>query len=122
MDGDGTTQQCTASLNYTAMDSSSLAHVLPTGGVRIKQIINTDSTGGNQNIKSFKYRFPDDSTKSSGSLLTGIQILEEKVSYAGQLRYMVRGSSPSNYLGSTQGSHVVYSVVTETEVSGNATN
>ncbi|HEX9513367.1 MAG TPA: DUF5977 domain-containing protein [Puia sp.] len=122
IDSDGTTQQCTASLNYTAMDSSSLAHVLPTGGVRIKQIINTDSTGGNQNIKSFKYRFPDDSTKSSGSLLTAIQTLTKKISYTGGTSYLVRGSSPSNYLGSTQGSHVGYSIVTETEVSGNTTN
>jgi len=122
IDSDGTSQQCTARLNYTGLDSSSSAHVLPTGGVRIQQIINTDSTTGIQNIKSFKYRSTTDSTQSSGSLLGAVQTLQEKKSYIGGIAYMVRGSSPTNYLGSTQGSHVGYSVVTESDISGSTTN
>lgn len=121
IDSDGNAQACTASLNYTGLDTSSSAHILPTGGVRIKQIINTDSTGGTQNIKSYKYRFPDDSTKSSGSLLAAVQTLRIKSASNGN-EYLVRGSSPSNYLGSTQGSHVGYSIVTESDGTGNYIN
>jgi hypothetical protein len=108
-------------VTYTAVDTSATGHIMLTGGIRIKQIINTDSVG-NQNIKSFQYRNPDSLKLSSGTLTEKLQILDEKVSYVSGYAYKVRSSSPSNYLGVTQGSHVGYAVVTETETFGGTTN
>jgi len=108
-------------VTYTAVDTSATGHIMLTGGIRIKQIINTDSVG-NQNIKSFQYRNPDSLNLSSGTLTEALQILDEKISNFSGYAYKVRSSSPSNYLGVTQGSHVAYAAVTETETFGGTTN
>jgi len=121
IDDDGNSLNAHGLVTYTAVDTSATAHIMLTGGIRIKQLINTDSIG-NQNIKSFQYRNPDSANLSSGTLTEALQILDEKDSYIAGYQYKVRSSSPSNYLGVTQGSHVGYAVVTETETNGSTTN
>lgn len=121
IDDDGNSLNAHGIVTYTAVDTSATGHIMFTGGIRVKQIINTDSVG-NQNIKSYQYRNPDSLNLSSGTLTEALQILDEKDSYVAGYQYKVRSSSPSNYLGVTQGSHVAYAVVTETETNGSTTN
>jgi hypothetical protein len=111
-----------SNLTFASNDTSALARILPTGGVRIKQIINTDSASGTRNIKNYSYRYPNLNNISSGSLVQPIQLTKEKLSYSAGFQYTLRGSSPANYLGSTQGGHIGYAVVTVSDSIANQGN
>lgn len=117
---DGAVQSMTARLDYYQQDTAAadLPKILPTGGIRIREIVNTDPVSGNINTKVYRYRIPGDTTMSSGVLASSVVNLDTKLSQITNCGYYVRASSSASYLGTTQGSHIGYGAVTETD-SGN---
>lgn len=117
---DGAVQSMTARLDYYQQDTAAvdLPKILPTGGIRIREIVNTDPVTGNINTKVYRYRIPGDTTMSSGVLASSVVNLDTKLSQITNCGYYVRASSSASYLGTTQGSHIGYGAVTETD-SGN---
>lgn len=113
---DGTGQTATANVTYFSLGDSVKTKI--TGGVRIKQIIDTDPETGSQYFKNFKYTAELDSTRSSGSLGALVSLIysiptgkQDCNCGAG----LDRSSSSNNYLGLTQGSHIGYTKVIETD-------
>lgn len=107
---DGTGQKGTITVAYWNLGTDTIKNS-PCGGVRIKQIINTDPVTEKNTTTNFAYRSPGDPDASSGSLFSSPTLIVEKHGF------LVRTSSSSAYLGSTQGSAVGYSVVTRFESS-----
>ena len=114
---DGTSENMTGTLTYYTVDSSIVIKTFPTGGLRIRQIVNTDPASGQTNTKTYRYYSATDTTASSGTLISAPVYLENEDSYATGMNFDVVSSSSLNYLGTTQGSHVAYSTVTEIDSS-----
>jgi len=111
---DGTGQMATIDVGYNA-GSDTAIKTLPCGGVRIKQIINTDLLSSQLHTINYTYK-TNDLARSSGELFSAPALIDEENGY------LVRTSSTANYLSGTQGSCVGYSQVTEFESSGNISN
>jgi YD repeat-containing protein len=114
---DGNNQSSSIKVSYYSIGA--VVTLKPAGGVRIKQIINTDPFTGNQNSKSYDYRSDLDPTRSSGDLTSSVNLFYTEGPVSGELEVgdsrLVRTSYSNNYLGITQGSHVGYWLVTETD-------
>ncbi len=111
---DGTGQSASINAYYYTLGSA--IKTILCGGVRIKQIINSDSITGTNNITELSYYMKDDPGRSSGTVFSIPQFIELKEGY------LVRSSYTSNYLATTQGSAVGYAFVTETQISASGTN
>jgi len=102
-----------AHLTYYYVDSAVLVRASPTGGLRIREIINTDPVSGQTNTKTYHYTSPTDSTASSGNLVSLPVYYELQPSYTFNTTWAMVSSTSLNYMGFTQGSHVAYNTVTE---------
>ncbi len=110
---DGTGQNATGTVYFTT--PGNIIKTKKGGGVRIKQIINTDAITGNQNMKNYTYVMKDDPSRSSGDIMSDFKFIEF------QYGYMVRTSYTANYLSTTQGSTIGYKLVTSLEVTNGGT-
>ena len=113
---DGVVQTATGSISYYSVDGR--IYTKAAGGFRIKQILNTDPVTSKTTVKQYEYRSVADTSKSSGVLVTKINLLSKKIApRLGNDTYywMVRSSATSNYLGTTQGAFIGYGTVTEKE-------
>jgi YD repeat-containing protein len=113
---DGTGQTATIDIKYYSLDTVLIKSKIA-GGVRIKQVINYDPVTGLQQLKSYKYRLKSDTARSSGNLISDVNLItgQGPIAYGSGCGRLVRSSSSNNYLGSTQGSHVGYTLVTESD-------
>lgn len=109
---DGTAQSMTSTVTYYTLGSIPIKTIV-CGGLRIRQIINTDAASGVSNVKTYHYVTAADSTRSSGSLVNIPQLTEYETSSSFATSYLVRTATSCNYLGYTQGSIVGYATVTE---------
>ncbi|MEM6766780.1 MAG: RHS repeat domain-containing protein [Bacteroidota bacterium] len=87
------------------------------GGLRVKEVRSNDSTGVNPElVKTYSYVLPSDSTKSSGVLSNPQRFF---FVYSGPDCYYVNAFNSSQVtLGTTGGSQISYSYVTETQNNG----
>jgi len=100
---------------FTYSDSVILIKKMATGGLRIKEIINSDGVTGVPNRHKFYYNTSYDANRSSGNLISDFQFMERKLTNRNgpTCEYFIRSSFPVSTLNSTRGSNVGYSTVTE---------
>jgi YD repeat-containing protein len=113
---DGPNQSISSNINYYYTDSSIAIRTFPTGGLRIRQIVNADPVSGQTNTKTYHYSSAADPTISSGNLCSPVVYYETQTSNTiGGTTWAMVSSTSLNYLGFTQGSHIGYATVTETD-------
>ncbi|OKS84903.1 hypothetical protein [Mucilaginibacter polytrichastri] len=115
---DGATQSATGILKFFSLGN--VIHTKLAGGVRIKQLINTDPTTQNVNIKQYEYKSNTDTTASSGVLVSSPNLISVKISHSYDYSWQFRSANSLNYLGTTQGSFIGYGLVTEKNISDNS--
>lgn len=100
---------------YTYSDSVVLIKKMATGGLRIKEIINSDGVTNVPNRHKFYYNTSYDVNRSSGNLISDFEFMERKLTNRNgpTCEYFIRSSFPTSTLNSTRGSNVGYSTVTE---------
>jgi len=103
---DGSGQMATATIKYWVFTGNIIKNKMA-GGIRIRQIINTDPVSNTQNTKLYEYRSKAEADRSIGVLTVEPIFVEDKSPYK------IRTSASTNYLGLTQGSHIAYAMVTE---------
>jgi hypothetical protein len=110
---DGTTQTATGTIKYYSVDGT--VYTKTAGGMRIRQTLSTDPVTSHAILKQYSYRSAADTTKSSGALVSAIDLVSSKNSYLWGYNWTVRSATTCNYLGTTQGSFIGYGAVTEKE-------
>lgn len=110
---------------YTYSDSVVLIKKMPTGGLRIKEIVNSDGITNVLSRRKFSYETSYDPNRSSGNLINDFDFTERKltnrnVSVGGTCEVFIRSSFPVANLTTTRGSNVGYSTVTEIVGDGQA--
>jgi len=112
---DGATQTATGTVQYYSLDG--YIHTKLAGGIRIKQIVNTDPVTSLTTQKVYSYKSAADATLSSGVLVSQINLTSLKSNNL--YSWLVRSATTTNYLGTTQGNFIGYGLVSETDGSGN---
>lgn len=101
---------------YTYSDSVVIIKTMATGGLRIKEIVNSDGLTNVPNRRRFSYKTTYDPDRSSGNLISDFDFLESKLTNRNgpTCEFFIRTSFPVVSLTTTRGSNVGYSTVTET--------
>lgn len=100
---------------YTYADSVVILKKLATGGLRIKEMVNSDGVTNIPNRHKFFYNTSYDENRSSGNLIGDFEFMERKLTNRNgpTCEFFIRSSFPVSTLNSTRGSNVGYSTVTE---------
>ncbi|MEZ2443355.1 RHS repeat domain-containing protein [Chitinophaga sp. RCC_12] len=104
---------------YTYSDSVIIIKAMATGGLRIKEIVNSDGLTNIPVRRKFTYKTTYDPNRSSGNLISDFDFTESKltnrdnISLGGACVFFIRSSFPVASLTTTRGSNVGYSAVTE---------
>ncbi|MEZ2442810.1 hypothetical protein AB6805_13895 [Chitinophaga sp. RCC_12] len=100
---------------YTYSDSVIIIKAMATGGLRIKEIVNSDGLTNVPARRRFYYKTDYDPNRSSGNLISDFNFTERKLTNrtGATCEFFIRSSFPVASLTNTHGSNVGYSTVTE---------